>query len=407
MTTAVASDGVPPRVWKVMIVDDDSDVHLVTKMALGGFEFADRQLQFVSAYSSEEAQQAIGANPDTAVILLDIVMEHGRAGLDFVRYVRGAVANDDVRIVLRTGQPGQAPEQQVVRDYDINDYREKTDLTAPKLNTLMYSTLRSFRDITRLKAQREELRQAETEARAANEAKSLFLANISHEFRTPLNGIIGLAAMMGEEILGPLGNRKYREYCQDIKASGEGLLAKIDSVLEIAEHGGAPRPLQEEQVDLAALIAECLRSAEAGWSTPGGWQLSGGRSGLLLHADRQAVRRMLTNLLSNALKYNTSVGTVRVTARRLPGGDLAISVIDNGPGIEPEVLRRIGEPFTVEGESYLWSKRGIGLGLAIARRLIEQHGGRLELDSTVGQGTAARLVFPAARVVRATGGDAE
>src|SRR5262249_51646503 len=160
----------------------------------------------LSAYSADEARTTLGAHPDTAVILLDIVMERDHAGLEFVRYVRGEAENDDVRIVLRTGQAGRAPEQQVVRDYDINDYREKAELTAEKLKPLMYSPLRSFRDIPRLKAQREELRRAEAAARTANEAKSLFLANMSHEFRTPLNGIIGLATMIGDEVLGPIGN---------------------------------------------------------------------------------------------------------------------------------------------------------------------------------------------------------
>lgn len=142
---ASASNGNPP--WKVMIVDDEPGVHEVTKLALQGVAFDKRPLEFISCFSGAEAQTAIAEHPDTALILLDVVMETEHAGLDFARYVREAAHNAIVRIVLRTGQPGQAPERQVILDYDINDYKEKTELTASKLFTLVYSSLRAYRDI--------------------------------------------------------------------------------------------------------------------------------------------------------------------------------------------------------------------------------------------------------------------
>lgn len=139
------SNGNPP--WKVMIVDDEPGVHEVTKLALQGVAFDKRPLEFISCFSGAEAQAAIAEHPDTALILLDVVMENEHAGLDFARYVRETANNSIVRIVLRTGQPGQAPERQVILDYDINDYKEKTELTASKLFTLVYSSLRAYRDI--------------------------------------------------------------------------------------------------------------------------------------------------------------------------------------------------------------------------------------------------------------------
>lgn len=164
MTTANASnddfsfaseDGLPKgsdRRWKILLVDDEPDVHAVTRMALSGFSFAGRELEFISAHSGEEAKKAIVENPDTAVILLDVIMETDHAGLDVARFVREDAANQAVRIVLRTGQPGQAPESRVITNYDINDYKEKTELTAKKLFTLMYASLRSYRDIIALAA---------------------------------------------------------------------------------------------------------------------------------------------------------------------------------------------------------------------------------------------------------------
>lgn len=133
--------------WKIMIVDDEPAMHDVTRLALSGVSFAGRPLEFISCYSAQEAIAAIAEHPDTALMLLDVVMEHEHAGLDVARRVREDIGNQLVRIVLRTGQPGQAPERKVITDYDINDYKEKTELTASKLFTLLYASLRAYQHI--------------------------------------------------------------------------------------------------------------------------------------------------------------------------------------------------------------------------------------------------------------------
>ncbi|WP_417672012.1 DUF3369 domain-containing protein [Roseibium sp.] len=138
------------RTWKIMLVDDEPAIHDVTRLALSDFTFQDRPLEFISVYSGKEAKEAIRQHPDTAIMLLDVVMESEHAGLDVAKYVREEAKNTSVRIILRTGQPGQAPERKVITDYDINDYKEKTELTSQKLFTLMYAALRSFRDINAL-----------------------------------------------------------------------------------------------------------------------------------------------------------------------------------------------------------------------------------------------------------------
>ena len=121
--------------WKVLIVDDEKDVHDVTILALKRLEFELRGIEFLSAYSAAEGIALLEAHPDIAVVLLDVVMEDDHAGLAMVRKIRENLKNDRVRIILRTGHPGQAPEESVTRDYDINDYREKTELTAKNLRT--------------------------------------------------------------------------------------------------------------------------------------------------------------------------------------------------------------------------------------------------------------------------------
>lgn len=140
--------------WKVLVVDDEEEVHAVTKLVLKDFQYEGRGITFLHAYSGSEAQEQILANPDLAVIFLDVVMEENDSGLACVRYIRQELKNPFVRIILRTGQPGQAPEEKVIVDYDINDYKEKTELTAQKLFTTMVASLRSYRDLLTIESNR-------------------------------------------------------------------------------------------------------------------------------------------------------------------------------------------------------------------------------------------------------------
>ncbi|WIT12451.1 DUF3369 domain-containing protein [Paucibacter sediminis] len=146
--------------WVVMIVDDDPAVHQVTQLVMADFEFSGRRLQFLDAYSAAEGREILQSRGDIALILLDVVMESEHAGLDLARYIREELGNSFVRIVLRTGQPGQAPEEHVIKTYDINDYKEKTELTKRKLITVFYSALRSYRDIMIIEQSRQSLRRS-------------------------------------------------------------------------------------------------------------------------------------------------------------------------------------------------------------------------------------------------------
>ena len=136
--------------YKVLIADDDPEVHTITKIVLRDFEFQERRLEFFHTYSGAETLQVMTDHPDMAMVFLDVVMEENNAGLKVVEAIRGTLNNQAVRIVLRTGQPGEAPEETVLRDYDINDYRLKTDITVSRLYTIMYTALRGYQDIKRL-----------------------------------------------------------------------------------------------------------------------------------------------------------------------------------------------------------------------------------------------------------------
>ncbi len=143
-----------PDAWKVLIVDDDKSVHDVTEMSLRGCIFSGAPLQLMHAYSGSEARQIIADNDDIALILLDVVMETSDAGLKVVEYIRGELNNRTARIAIRTGQPGEAPQNEVISKYDINDYKEKSDLTHTKLFSMVYTSIRAYQDLLALESSR-------------------------------------------------------------------------------------------------------------------------------------------------------------------------------------------------------------------------------------------------------------
>ncbi len=143
--------------WKLLVVDDDFEVYEITKLALSNFRFEGKGLQFLHASSGRSALRMVREHPDIALILLDVVMETDDAGLKLVHQIREELGNHLVRIVLRTGQPGQAPEKEIIIDYDINDYTEKSDLSAQRLFTIVVASLRAHRDVLRLDQSRKEL----------------------------------------------------------------------------------------------------------------------------------------------------------------------------------------------------------------------------------------------------------
>jgi signal transduction histidine kinase len=145
-----AEDNATARRWKVVVIDDDAAVHDGTRFALHDYTLHGQGLEIISAYSAAEGRDVLRAHPDAAIVLLDVVMEHDTAGLELVSYIREEIKNETVRIILRTGQPGQAPERRVIIDYDINDYKAKTELTADRLFTTLTAALRGYQQLQRL-----------------------------------------------------------------------------------------------------------------------------------------------------------------------------------------------------------------------------------------------------------------
>ncbi|MCK6263653.1 DUF3369 domain-containing protein [Vibrio sp. ZSDE26] len=143
--------------WRLLLVDDDKQMHQITRLALGSFKFQNRPLEILSAMSAEEAKKLLVEEQDIALALVDVVMETEHAGLELIKHIREVENNHLIRLVLRTGQAGQAPEDTVIQEYEIDDYKEKTELTTQKLKTLLYSMLRSYRDLCLIEDQKKGL----------------------------------------------------------------------------------------------------------------------------------------------------------------------------------------------------------------------------------------------------------
>lgn len=169
--------------WKVLIVDDEPDVHTVTKLALSRFKLEGRSLSFINAYSGEQAKEILNTEKDVSVAFIDVVMESDHAGLELVKWIREELKNRTMRIVLRTGQPGQAPEEDVIVNYDINDYKAKAELDSRKLVTSVYSSLRSYRDIMEIEQARQvQLKHRKGLERVLEATSGLFELRTLHKF---------------------------------------------------------------------------------------------------------------------------------------------------------------------------------------------------------------------------------
>jgi signal transduction histidine kinase len=235
-------------------------------------------------------------------------------------------------------------------------------------------------------------------AEAASEAKSQFLGVMSHELRTPLNAVIGFSEILETQALGPLGNARYLEYVQDIRASGAHLLSLVNEILDLSrlDAGGV---LEEEDIDLAAAAGEAMHFV-SGQAELARIRLSlSCAAGLpAVRADRRRIRQALVNLLSNAIKFTRANGDVRVTVA-MSDSEIRIVVADTGVGIAatdiPKALERFGQADAKLARKY----PGLGLGLPIAKEIAELHGGRLELASEVGAGTQVTIILPSTRIM--------
>lgn len=233
-----------------------------------------------------------------------------------------------------------------------------------------------------------------TEAQRANTAKSRFLANMSHDLRTPLNAILGFSDILREQMLGPLHNRKYLEYADDIHNSASYLLELVNDLLDISFIESGKTKLTVEPISVSELIEDCFqnftgRAAEKNLAI----ETDVPEDLLPMVADKRAIKQVLLNLITNAIKFTAPEGKITIRAAATDA-DTMITIADTGQGIAPDRLPTITNPFIRGDRNPMDSEQGWGLGLAIANALVDLHKGRMEIESTLGEGTSITINIP-------------
>ncbi|MBF0542095.1 MAG: hybrid sensor histidine kinase/response regulator [Nitrospirae bacterium] len=396
-----------------MIVDDEPDVHKMTRFVLGDFTYMGKGLNFISAYSAKEARKLIEINPDTALILLDVVMEEDDSGLKLVTYIRETLKNNFVAIVLRTGQPGFAPQKDTLNKFDISDYKEKNYITEDELYSTLISSIRTFTDKYRLskkiQCQELQLKEAIKRAESANIAKSAFLSTISHELKTPLTSISGFLEILEERFKKILMPNLININDQEIK---EAINLTLEEIEIIATESATLTSLINELIDLSNIHSDSiywewekinilsvfnntalkikptankkglyLRSWQPGEQTP-----------IYIWGDLEKITQVVTCLFDNAVKFTDTGGIVYTITKETEV--VCCEVADTATAIASDKLDIIFEKFTQLADVLTNKSKGIGLGLSISKEIINIHNGCIKAAAKEGIGNSFSIILP-------------
>lgn len=236
-------------------------------------------------------------------------------------------------------------------------------------------------------------------AEAASQSKDNFLASMSHELRTPLNAIIGFSDIMKMQAFGPLGNDKYLEYSQDINRSGAHLLYIINDILDVSSIESGTFKINEEEFVFATALNEAMVMVQL-QADEKNVRLANEAKGLslVLFADERLVRQIILNLLVNAVKFTPKGGAICISDDLMPDGVYCLNITDTGIGMDEEDVETALTPFGMVRSAYNDNTKGTGLGLPLAKRMMEMHNGTIDIKSEPGRGTKVTLVFPSERV---------
>jgi len=518
--------------WKVLVVDDEPDVHAITRLSLKNFSFADRGIEFSDAMSGKEAESILKNTPDIAVAMIDVVMETEDAGLRLVKFIREELRNTAIRLIIRTGQPGAAPERYVIDHYDIDDYKDKTELIAQKLYTTMRSAVKAYRDISTIARNRQGLekilyaapelyriqpirdffegvltqmigccnlgknnlistingflaiseggskvviqagtgrfadpaRKNEADkivgayfsgekvlpensllvplkiheevrgfiymedarltrkedlhlihimanqcasalenlnlyhnleaANKLNEKKNQFLGMAAHDLRNPLSGI-----KMVTDMLMMSAKDRLQPDELELLSMAESLIKTatrlVSDLLDIAKIEAGKLELDIMPTNISGVIRESLEMNH--------FLAESKQIALIFEADETfpdmmidpgKIQQVLTNLISNAVKYSYPGTTVNVRLSKADENKVMISVTDEGQGIPEDEITKMFQPFSRTSVQSTGGEESTGLGLVICKKIVEAHGGVIRVETKVGMGSTFYVSIP-------------
>lgn len=406
--------------WKIVIVDDEIDIHQMTGVMLKGITFKDKNLKIFNAYSAENAQQVLKQYPDIALIFLDVVMESFDAGLKLVKHIRETLQNHFVRIILLTGQPGQAPEREVIRKYEINDYIHKAELTAQKVFTIVTANLRSYSDMMTIESYRQtleekvaqrtcelneknvelidtnnQLKKLNDNLRKLDQAKNDILSLVVHDLKNPLAAIKSLADLI-EKDYQRLTEEDLIEMTAMISSSSQRMFELINDLLDVNAIESGKRNISPSFIDifsiLQSLVKEYTIRAELK-NIALHIQYNTTKKRCIIFIDQKAVRQVLENLISNAVKYSPHGKNINI---RIFEDEYVMrcEIQDEGPGISDSDKLNLFEKFKPLSATPTSGEDSTGLGLYIVKKLVETMDGKVWYESELGLGTTFIVEFP-------------
>lgn len=388
--------------WKLFIVDDDKDIHSITKLALKDLKFKDMAISFESAYSAKEAIDILKERSDFAIVLLDISMETRDSGLDVARFIRKNLNDAITRIIIRTGQPGDVPEKEIIDNYDINDYKSKTDLTIEKLFISIRTAIAQYAQISELAILNEKLedRVAQAIAKQKEQQEKLFIQNrniqmnellniIAHQWRQPLSRISAVTSQLKFSLgMGGHDNDNLEEQIHNIEKYTRELSATIDEFRKMYE------PSQRTcSITLRDLLERSASIISTSFQEQNILISVQGRQELLQMMVTGELYQVILNILKNSqeafLEHKPSSAKIDIDILEVDG-KVHIKIKDNAGGIDADDLSHIFDPYfsTKQG------KNGHGLGLYMSKSIIEQqYHGKLLVENS-DNGVCSTIIIP-------------
>ena len=369
---------------KILLVEDSSTSVLMVRSLLNEDPTEDYDL--IVAGTVQVACDKL-ASEDFDLILLDLTLPDSY-GLATVDSVFAAAEGTGIVVLTSTSDEkvGLAALQHGAQDFLIKDETYRKVL----LRAVKYARQRAKSE--------QEVREAKELAEFATRSKSSFIANLSHELRTPLNAVIGFSEMMLSGISGEL-NEKQREYTQDIMKSGRYLHGLIGTVLDISKIEADRLELHDGVVDMEALINDVVERVGGAYPSDNiVFRIEVDDAMPTVRADHTMMAQIVTNLVSNAVKYSPDGGDVKVGAIMNGGGNMVLTIADQGIGIPKNDLEKVVRPFERTDISRERDIEGTGLGLPLTKGLVEAHGGHLLIESDLGIGTTVTVSLPADRL---------
>lgn len=392
--------------WKILIVDDEEDIHHVTRIALKGFTFRGKPVVFYDAYSAAEAEKILKKHPDIALILLDVVMETTNAGLDLVKIIRDKLGNKVTQIIIRTGQPGQAPERDVIVSYEINDYKTKTELTSLKLFTVALASLRAYEAVQQIGRLNEEfkleinrhirkekiLEHAKEKAEKSEQQKSIFLHQMSEKVQGPLNLILDSSDTIRKEVKDQV-NDNIRQLFDDMSYSGKEIIRAVQMIKDLSEIQADNYEVNREKISVSDAIRDILADEKYAIHKSGIDLVVENKASLdIILIDEYAFGQILSNVIDNAVK-NTKEGLIEIKVSQDNDKFLKISVSDTGRGMSQSFQKEMFFPFKRELSNDA-NGHGLGLGLTLTKEFCKLMNVNIHITSKPGKGTRVYLSIP-------------